>query len=260
MHLGHFADRIATGAARALLAWAAQHTDGPRREWLVVMYAELDSIASGTAQLEWALGGVQVALKHSGRRLQAPTFGIAVVGLLGLLVLGASAVVTAASVPDTRCTTEHTPNSAPPPSPVAASDFLALGDYDYDRGACAQAIADHTQAIDLDPALAAAYNNRAYTAMRQQDYASALPDLDRAIELRPDYTHALMNRGDIFNYYYNIDRQRAIADYDRVIALGETAHSSVCGHRLLAYNNGWSPAVLLNLVTRGPGGGCSVGK
>jgi tetratricopeptide (TPR) repeat protein len=95
--------------------------------------------------------------------------------------------------------------------------------------------------------------------MRRQDYAAALPDLDRAIDLRPDYAHALMNRGDIYNYYYRIDRRRAIADYDRVIALGQTPHTSICGHRLLAYYEGWSAGVALNILTRGIEGGCEIG-
>jgi len=33
--------------------------------------------------------------------------------------------------------------------------------------------------------------------MAKQEYARALPDLDKAIALRPDYINALMNRGDV---------------------------------------------------------------
>jgi hypothetical protein len=58
-----------------------------------------------------------------------------------------------------------------------------------------------------------------------------------------------MNRGDIYNYDYAIDRSRAIADYNRVIALGPTAihDTSVCGHRFLALHNGWNPGTFLDL-------------
>jgi tetratricopeptide (TPR) repeat protein len=93
----------------------------------------------------------------------------------------------------------------------SAHVVLALADYDYDRGACVQAIEDYTRAMNLDPVLVAAYNNRAYTHIRQQDYPAALPDLDHAIALRPEYVNALMNRGDIYNYYFDIDRKRAAA-------------------------------------------------
>jgi tetratricopeptide (TPR) repeat protein len=145
---------------------------------------------------------------------------------------------------------------AAPASLVTAQDYLTLGDYDYDRGDCVQAIQDYSHAIAIDPTFAAAYNNRAYTAMRRQDYAAALTDLDRAIAIRPDYIAALMNRGDIYNYYYAIDRQRAMADYDRVIALGGTRQTSVCGHRLLASHDGWNPGVVVDLLTRGIDAGC----
>jgi tetratricopeptide (TPR) repeat protein len=178
-----------------------------------------------------------------------------------LLVGGAVATVGAASQPDTQCATRRPVASAPPAEPLTAADYLALGDAAYDRGACDEAIAAYSRAIELDPHFAEAYNNRAYTAMRRQDYAAALADLDAAIALRPDYGYALMNRGDIYNYYYRVDRRRAIADYDRVLALGPGADGSgsLCGHRLLAYYDGWSPAVVLNLLTRGTSGGCALG-
>jgi len=92
--------------------------------------------------------------------------------------------------------------------------------------------------------------------MAKQDYASALPDLDRAIALRPDYVNALMNRGDIYNYYYNIDYDKAIADYDRVMVLPH-AHTSLCGHRLLAQHHGWDLGVLVTIVTQRAEAGCS---
>jgi|SRR5579859_1372764 len=150
-----------------------------------------------------------------------------------MLTLGA---VNAASQPDTQCTSVHTPTVSPPERLVSATDYLVLGDDDYDRDACALAIADYTRA------------------------SAALSDLDRAIALHPDYSNALMNRGDIYNYYYDIDRARAIADYDRVIALGQKPHTSVCGHRLLAYFNGWNAGVVLNIITRGVDGDCDIGR
>jgi tetratricopeptide (TPR) repeat protein len=85
--------------------------------------------------------------------------------------------------------------------------------------------------------------------MIKQQYALALPDLDRAIEIRPDYLNALMNRGDIYNYYYAIDYNRAVADYDRVLRLPGAEHTSVCGHRMLAANHGWNPGTFVDILT-----------
>jgi tetratricopeptide (TPR) repeat protein len=80
-----------------------------------------------------------------------------------------------------------------------------------------------------------------------RDYKDALPDLDKALALNPNYIQALMNRGDIHNYYYAIDKQRAIADYKKVIALGGGQETSVCGHLFLAIHNGWNIGTFLDL-------------
>lgn len=142
-----------------------------------------------------------------------------------------------------------------------AEDYLALGDYDFDRQNFDGAVADYTRAIELNPTFAEAYNNRAYTFMRLEDYARALPDLDKAIELRPDYVNALMNRGDIHNYYFEIDRDRAIADYDRVLAIdpGASQTTSVCGHRAIARSGGINPILFLTAITGGDEAVCSLG-
>jgi len=146
-------------------------------------------------------------------------------------------------------------NTTPPAQLVSAADFFTQGDYDYDQGDCEAAIAGYTRALALDPQMAEAYNNRAYTYMAQQNYAAALADLNQAIALRPDYVNALMNRGDIYNYYYDIDYDKAVADYDRVLAL-KAQNTSVCGHRLLAQHRGWDLGVLVTVVMQGGQAGC----
>ena len=152
----------------------------------------------------------------------------------GTLLIAVSAIITVMELSGSMCSSA--PAAHPPlVSPVTAQDFLNDGDLAFGRGACDEAIADYSRAIQLDPTIAEAYNNRAYVYMAEQQFALALPDLDRAIALRPDYVNALMNRADIHNFYYAIDRQSAIADYDRIIQLGAgEAAGSVCGHRYQA--------------------------
>jgi tetratricopeptide (TPR) repeat protein len=152
----------------------------------------------------------------------------------------------------------HASTSQPPANLQTARDYLAQGDYEFDRANFQAAVAAYTHAIALDPSLPEAYNNRAYTYMTQQNYALALPDLDRAIELRPAYTNALMNRGDIHNYYYQIDYDLAVADYDQILANDPDAasHSSLCGHRMLAQHHGWNLGTLGEILTRGTSSGC----
>ena len=92
--------------------------------------------------------------------------------------------------------------------------------------------------------------------MRMRAYALALPDLDKALELRPNYIHALMNRGDIHNFYYDVNKENAIADYDKAIALGAAQqNTSVCGHRYIA-KNGWRIWIFLEMLKDPKYSGC----
>ena len=109
---------------------------------------------------------------------------VIIVGIGALSIFGVQSAVRASST-NTWCSSVHPTTAQPPITLATATDYFTLGDYDYDRGDCEQAIADYTEAIARDPAFAEAYNNRAYTAMIQQDYARALPDLDRAIQCAP---------------------------------------------------------------------------
>jgi len=174
------------------------------------------------------------------------TAGVAVV-LLGFLALG---LYKSATAPDMQCMTAHTTTTKPSTDLRTATDYFAQGDYDYDTGNCQQAVVDYTKAITLNQHYPQAYNNRAYTNMRMRNYSAALSDLDKALELKPDYIQALMNRGDIHNYYYQIDRQSAIADYKKAISLGATqTQTSVCGHLFLAKHNGWTLGAYLGYFT-----------
>ncbi len=66
------------------------------------------------------------------------------------------------------------PFSTPPVALVTAQDYFVQGDYDYEQGNCEKAISDYTRAIELNPNLAEAYNNRAYIYMVKKDYTAAL--------------------------------------------------------------------------------------
>jgi len=177
--------------------------------------------------------------------------GVAALGALALFV------VSQANQPVVACgAAAHSPSSTPPAALVTAQDFSAQGDYDYELGKCDEALGDYSRAIQLNPEYAVAYNNRAYTHMVKKEYAAALPDLDRAIELRPDYVNALMNRGDIHTYY-QVDYARAVADYERVLALGPAAYQGtpVCNHLAIARNGGQLPVTWVGALSGG--GACA---
>jgi tetratricopeptide (TPR) repeat protein len=179
------------------------------------------------------------------------------IGIIGITVSMISINIYKISIkPDQQCTTSHAPTTQKPITIKTATDYLTQGDWEYEKGDCDDAITSYSKAIEMNPEYAEAYNNRAYTYMRMRDYPKALTDLDKAIDIRPKYIHARMNRGDIYNYYYAIDREKAIIDYNVVLSLGRKNQLGVCGHRLLAKNNGWNFNVLFQLLTKGPSAGC----
>lgn len=186
-------------------------------------------------------------------------FGFIVVLAVAVLGLSTFSIYKSYVEPDAQCLATHKATTVPPKQLKTATDFFTQGDYEYESGDCKKALVSYANATKLNPKLAEAYNNRAYTNMRMQNYADAITDLDKAIKIRPDYVNALMNRGDIYNYYYNIDRNKALADYDKVLSLGPEVYSrtNLCGHRLLAKNNGWNLKVFWQLLTVGVTAGCN---
>lgn len=57
----------------------------------------------------------------------------------------------------------------------------------------AGAIADYDKAIELDPECAEAYNNRGLAKKDLKDYSGAMADYNKAIELFPQYTRVYDN-------------------------------------------------------------------
>jgi tetratricopeptide (TPR) repeat protein len=72
---------------------------------------------------------------------------------------------------------------------------LVLGVSLARQGAFDDALVIFDRAIELRPDYAEAYMNRAITLARMERFEESLADFDRAIELRPDYAEAYMNRG-----------------------------------------------------------------
>jgi len=58
-----------------------------------------------------------------------------------------------------------------------------------------RALADHDQAIKIDPKNPAAYMNRGNTYAAQGDFEHAIADFDQAIKFNPKYAEAFFNRG-----------------------------------------------------------------
>jgi tetratricopeptide (TPR) repeat protein len=82
----------------------------------------------------------------------------------------------------------------------------------YDR-----AIADCSEAIELDPKLAAAYSERGKAYAAKGNTQRAIADYNEAIKLDPEHAAAYRNRGRV--HFAEGDNDRAIADYTEAIKL-----------------------------------------
>ena len=80
-----------------------------------------------------------------------------------------------------------------------------------------QAIADFTSAIKINPAYAAAYNNRGVVWLNRNNFNKAIADCGKAIEINPRYTKAFYNRG--LGLKANGEVEQAVDDFARAIEL-----------------------------------------
>ena len=96
-----------------------------------------------------------------------------------------------------------------------ALEHLEQGDTYFVREQWDEAIVQYTNAIELDPELAEAYNNRGSVYHYKGEFDNAIADYSRAIELDPNYDPAYYNRGN--TYLYKGEFDNAIADYNKVI-------------------------------------------
>ncbi len=83
-----------------------------------------------------------------------------------------------------------------------------------------------TDVIEKYPTVPVAYNNRGkYYGFQKQDYDRAFADLNKSIEVDPEYPNAYVNRGNV--YSMREEYQQAIADYDRALQLRPTYYDAL---------------------------------
>ncbi len=108
---------------------------------------------------------------------------------------------------------------------TTAEDFFTRGLKKKQAGDFAGAIADYTRAIQLKPKYSLAYNNRGNARSGADDKKGAIADFTKAIQINADWgdigpATAYYNRGN--NKYTLGDKQGAIADYNQSIKLDST--------------------------------------
>ena len=113
-----------------------------------------------------------------------------------------------------------------------ALSYFHRGNAYRKQGDYALAIVDYDKAIQLRPNFSEAYNNRGAVYGEQGDHARTIADYDKAIELQEDNAEAYNNRG--IAYSKQGDYVRAIADYDKAIELQED-NTEAYNNRGIAY-------------------------
>ena len=103
----------------------------------------------------------------------------------------------------------------------------------------ARALEEYARAIELDPELALAHYGRGLTHQLMDDLPAALAALDRADELAPDTGWIIAERAETYRLAARFEE--AVADFSRAIALDPTddvalAGRAVCRHSLEQYD------------------------
>lgn len=104
-------------------------------------------------------------------------------------------------------------------------------DFSY-KSNYAEAIVNYNKALELDPNDRAAYNNRGLVFERMNRVEEAYADFTKVIELDPTDRNGYHNRGVI--YYKKGEYQKAISDYTRSIDLDPNFKEAYV-HRAAAY-------------------------
>ena len=100
---------------------------------------------------------------------------------------------------------------------LTAWDYIRRGNRIYSKGHPLIAKDEYSKAIEIDPEIAAAYNNRGKVYGELGHPPKAIQDYNKAIELDPNFAAAYYNRGNI--YRDSRHPEEAIQDYNKAIEL-----------------------------------------
>jgi TonB family protein len=112
------------------------------------------------------------------------------------------------------------PVATPTPTPVPTPDFAFYrkrADENVGKGEYALAVNDYSKAIELNPKEVSVYLNRGLAHYNQKNYDLAAADYDKAIELNPKDSMLYFNRGNSYEKLGNL--QKAAVDYQKAFEL-----------------------------------------
>ncbi|CAL8390211.1 unnamed protein product [Gadus morhua 'NCC'] len=110
----------------------------------------------------------------------------------------------------------------------SVESHLAMGKKLLAAGQLADALSHFHAAVDGDPQNYMSFYRRATVYLAMGKSKSALPDLSRVIELKPDFTSARLQRGNLLLKQGNLDE--AESDFKRVLHSNPTAQEQTEAH------------------------------
>jgi tetratricopeptide (TPR) repeat protein len=101
--------------------------------------------------------------------------------------------------------------------PKTAEEYLNSGSNYYEQGNWAQAISDFTKAIEINSNYAEAYCLRGDSYDKQGNSTQAVSDFNKAIEINPNFAYAYGSRGLTYNKQGN--STQAVSDFNKAIEI-----------------------------------------
>jgi tetratricopeptide (TPR) repeat protein len=114
-----------------------------------------------------------------------------------------------------------------------------------DKGDSDGAIDDYTRALELVPELAPAWANRGIAKISKRDFAAAIPDLDRAIELDPGSVVVWIARGSARGKTGDVAGE--IADETKALELDPTAAKTWANRGMARFRKGDTASAISDL-------------
>lgn len=114
-------------------------------------------------------------------------------------------------------TTVAVPTPAPTPAPPDFSFYQKRADENIDKGEFALALADYNKAVEMKSDQFALYLARGKTHYNMKSYDLSVADYDRALELSPKESNVFFNRGVALEKLSDV--KKAAADYQKAIDL-----------------------------------------
>jgi tetratricopeptide (TPR) repeat protein len=128
---------------------------------------------------------------------------------------------------------------------LTASDYVKKGDALYYEKSYKEALAAYEKAIELKPDFPDAWLNKGVTLGQLQRTEEALSNLEKAIELKPDFPDTWFNKGNTLVELKH--SEEALAAYDKAIELKPDYHEAWFNKACLYGLNGNAKLAIQNL-------------